>query len=96
MPSLDEICARAQEEGYNVVGRDDSDPSWKEAFLHPKQALGIVVQFAEGRGDNGPPGWQPPPGPPDPPPPVTIRGLRLTAHSRRARAGSGSECWRAR
>ena len=82
VPSLDEICARAQEEGYDVVGRDDSDPSWKEAFLHPKQALGIVVQFAEARGDNGPPGWQPPPGPPDSPPPVTIRGLRLTAHSR--------------
>jgi methylmalonyl-CoA/ethylmalonyl-CoA epimerase len=85
VPSLDEVCARAQEEGYDVVGRDDSDPSWKEAFLHPKQALGIVVQFAQAHGEDGPqdrpPGW-PPPGPPDPPPPVTIRGLRLTAHTR--------------
>jgi Glyoxalase/Bleomycin resistance protein/Dioxygenase superfamily len=84
VPSLDEVSARAERAGYDVVGRDDSDPDWKEAFLHPKQALGIVVQFAESAGgDDGPqPGWQPPPGPPDPPAPVTIVGLRLRAHSR--------------
>ena len=38
-----------QRHGYGIVGRDESDPSWKEAFLHPKQALGIVVQLAEAR-----------------------------------------------
>lgn len=84
VPSLDEVSARAERAGYDVVGRDDSDPDWKEAFLHPKQALGIVVQFAESAGgDDGPsPTWPPPPGPPDPPVPVTIVGLRLRAHSR--------------
>ena len=84
VPSLDEVSARAERAGYDVVGRDDTDPAWKEAFLHPKQALGIVVQFAESAGgDDGPqPRWQPPPGPPDPPAPVTIVGLRLRAHSR--------------
>ena len=55
VPSLDEITARAERAGYDVVGRDDTDPDWKEAFLHPKQALGIVVQFAESAGgDDGP------------------------------------------
>ena len=84
VPSLDEISARAERAGYDVVGRDDTDPDWKEAFLHPKQALGIVVQFAESAGgDDGPrPPWEPPAGPPDPPASVTIVGLRLRAHSR--------------
>ena len=84
VPSLDEISARAERAGYDVVGRDDRDPAWKEAFLHPKQALGIVVQFAESPATTtGPsPHWQPPAGPPDPPAPVAIVGLRLCAHSR--------------
>jgi Glyoxalase/Bleomycin resistance protein/Dioxygenase superfamily len=78
VPSLDETCARAGEHGYDIVGRDDSDPSWKEAFLHPKQALGIVVQLAEAAGDE--------PGAeryaPDPAGAVAIAGLRLRARSR--------------
>jgi methylmalonyl-CoA/ethylmalonyl-CoA epimerase len=84
VPSLDEVSARAERAGYDVVGRDDRDPGWKEAFLHPKQALGIVVQFAESAGGDGEPQphWQPPPGPPDPPAPVALVGLRLRAHSR--------------
>jgi len=82
VPSLDEVCTRAERAGYDVVGRDDRDPDWKEAFLHPKQALGIVVQFAESGGGGPSPHWQPPPGPPDPPAPVAIVGLRLRAHSR--------------
>ena len=84
VPSLDEVTNRAERAGYDVVGRDDTDPEWKEAFLHPKQALGIVVQFAESVGGDDEPSahWQPPPGPPDPPAPVAIVGLRLRAHSR--------------
>ena len=83
VPRLREACERAQAHGYTIVGYDDSNPHWKEAFLHPKQALGIVVQFAEtARGGDGPPRWQPPPGPLAPPPPVTIVGLRLRAHAR--------------
>jgi hypothetical protein len=84
VPSLDLACARARARGYEIVGRDDSDPEWKEAFLHPRQALGIVVQLAETTwsGDDGPVQWSPPPSPPDPPPPVTLVGLRLRARSR--------------
>jgi len=78
VPSLAEVCARAESSGYGIVGRDESDPEWKEAFLHPKQALGIVVQFAE----PGPPHAgslpvTPPLGVPGAPPPVTILGLRM-------------------
>ena len=86
VPSLREACERAEARGYSVVGYDDSDPSWMEAFLHPREALGIVVQFAEERVrlPEGSRRWQPPPGPADPPPPVRILGLRMRARSREA------------
>jgi hypothetical protein len=40
--------------GFPVVGVNLDDPSWKEAFLYPKAACGIVVQLAESHG-----GWEP-------------------------------------
>jgi methylmalonyl-CoA/ethylmalonyl-CoA epimerase len=84
VPSLDEILERARAHGYTPVGRDDSDPYWKEGFLHPKESLGIVVQLAEAH--RLPPGtpsrpWSPPPGLANPPPPVTVLGLRMRASS---------------
>jgi methylmalonyl-CoA/ethylmalonyl-CoA epimerase len=83
VPSLDEACARAEAEGYGIVGRNESDPEWKEAFLHPKQALGIVVQFAEpGPADEASSPPTPPPAVAAPPPPVTLRGLRMRCQSR--------------
>ena len=81
VPSLDEISARAEAVGYDVVGRDDSDPEWREALLHPKQALGIVVQFAQ-PGPSGGTAFTPPPGVSAPPPPVTVLGLRTRCQSR--------------
>ena len=83
VPSLREACARARAQGYDIIGHDDTDPDWKEAFLHPRQALGIVVQLAESRGsaECGPGRWTPPAGPSHPPPPVTIVGLRMVARS---------------
>src|SRR5690349_1307741 len=81
VPSLDGVCARAMEQGYRIVGRDESDPSWAEAFLHPKEALGIVVQFAESRVPAPRRPWTAPPGPPNPPPAVSIVGLRMRARS---------------
>jgi methylmalonyl-CoA/ethylmalonyl-CoA epimerase len=81
VPSLDEISARAEAVGYDVVGRDDSDPEWREAFLHPKQALGIVVQFAQPGLSDGT-AFTPPPGVSAPPPPVTVLGLRMRCQSR--------------
>jgi methylmalonyl-CoA/ethylmalonyl-CoA epimerase len=86
VPSLQEACERAEARGYTIVGRDESDPTWMEAFLHPRQALGIVVQFAEERvrPPEGHRRWQPPPGPANPPAPVRVLGLRLSARSREA------------
>lgn len=87
VPSLREACDRAESLGYGIVGYKDAHPEWKEAFLHPKQAMGIVVQLAQSsQGEDGI-AWQAPPGPADPPPPVTLLGLRLRARDRaRARA----------
>lgn len=83
VPDLAEACRRAERHGYQIVGRDESDPSWKEAFLHPRQAQGIVVQLAEtGAAAPAEAPAAPPPGWPDAPPPVRILGLRLCAHSR--------------
>ena len=76
VPSLDEACERARARGYDIVGYDDSYDDWKTAFLHPKQALGIVVQFAETSGPD-PGGWRPPATVPHPPAPVTVSGLRM-------------------
>jgi methylmalonyl-CoA/ethylmalonyl-CoA epimerase len=83
VPSLRETCDRAQSLGYAIVGYNDASPYWKEAFLHPKDALGIVVQLAQAGGKGPTRGkWRTaPPGPPDPPPPVRIVGLRTRARS---------------
>jgi len=83
VPSIVDACARAEAAGYGIVGRDDSDRSWKEAFLHPKQALGIVVQFAEpGPVDEAAQPMAPPPSVPDAPAAVTLLGLRMRCQSR--------------
>jgi methylmalonyl-CoA/ethylmalonyl-CoA epimerase len=82
VPNLAEARERATALGYTVVGYNASVPRWKEAFLHPKEALGLVVQIVESP-DEPPRGhWRkPPPMPPDPPPAVRLLGLRLSAHS---------------
>ena len=44
--------------GYNVIGVNEENPLWKEAFLHPKDSWGIVIQIAwDGGGgwDDAPP-----------------------------------------
>jgi len=46
VPSLLEARKKAESFGFDIVGYDDSS-DWKEFFLHPKQAMGIVVQFAQ-------------------------------------------------
>jgi len=87
VPSLVDACERARAHGYSIVGYDDSDPEWKEAFLHPRQAQGIVVQFAESHAEAPSP---PPSGARvgrsassrEPAAPITVLGLRLSARSR--------------
>jgi len=78
VPSLAEACDRARTHGYSIVGYDDSDPEWSEAFLHPRQAQGIVVQFAE---TNAPPKPEPPAAHASARP-IEVLGLRLSARSR--------------
>jgi len=83
VPSLTEACARAEVRGYQIVGRDERDPYWKEAFLHPRQALGIVVQMVQtARRPEPPPRWQAPPGPTSAPSAVSVLGLTTRARSR--------------
>jgi methylmalonyl-CoA/ethylmalonyl-CoA epimerase len=51
-----EALAIAEEHGYPPVNVDLSDPDWKEGFLHPKSAHGIVIQLAQAQGEwTGPP-----------------------------------------
>ncbi len=93
VPSLVDACDRARAHGYSIVGYDDSDPEWKEAFLHPRQAQGIVVQFAETLADPSSPSHDEdrrrPTG--EIRQAITVLGLRLSAGSReRADAQWGS------
>ncbi|HVS13738.1 MAG TPA: VOC family protein [Thermoanaerobaculia bacterium] len=102
VPDLDAACARAEAAGYAIVGYDASDPAWMEAFLHPRQAQGIVVQLAQSDPQAGGE-WGSQAAPLAPAPssaPSEVVGLRLRAASEeRARrqwgqvaAGSERRC----
>jgi catechol 2,3-dioxygenase-like lactoylglutathione lyase family enzyme len=47
--------------GYPPVRINTANPSWREAFLHPKQSHGIVVQLAESSGFDHPLQFELPP-----------------------------------
>lgn len=47
VPDFSVALDAARGAGYQPVGINDSDPNWKEAFLHPKDAPGVVVQLAQ-------------------------------------------------
>lgn len=79
--SLAEAAARAEAQGYRLVGRDESDPDWLVAYLHPKEALGIVVQLGQSGGRYGRRPREVPAGPDKPPSPVRVLGLRTRARS---------------
>ena len=57
----------AEAAGYSPVGVNLETPWWREAFLHPKDAPGIVVQLAQSQdggdwaGDRPAPDWYPAP-----------------------------------
>ncbi len=79
--NLRQACDHVESKGFRIIGYDDSDPDWREAFIHPREAMGIVVQLGEASPLHEAScfDWRPPPGPPDPPPPVNLLGLRLAA-----------------
>src|SRR5438874_1682361 len=57
LPDIHAALDATQRAGYHPVNVDLSDPTWQEAFLHPKEACGVVVQLAHaGQGD-----WRTPP-----------------------------------
>jgi hypothetical protein len=55
VPDLASALDQARQAGLSPIGIDVSDPEWMEAFIHPKQATGVVVQLAEAPG-----GWTSP------------------------------------
>ena len=44
---IGEAARHAAELGFTVTGFDDSMADWKEAFIHPKSASGVLIQLAE-------------------------------------------------
>ena len=55
VPDLASALRAAGAAGFDPVAVDLSDPGWLEAFLHPRQATGVVVQLAQAAGS-----WQSP------------------------------------
>ena len=51
VPDLAGALDTARSRGWEPVGVDLENPQWKEAFLHPRQATGIVVQLAQSNHD---------------------------------------------
>jgi len=85
VPELRAAADRAAALGYAVVGYDDSDPGWKECFLHPKQAHGVVVQMAESEPGHEDPPPDPaafPPAPPAAEPAARVVALRFAQRRR--------------
>lgn len=56
VPNIEGALAATEAAGYRPVGVDLRDPHWKEAFLHPKDAPGVVIQLAQSAGE-----WASPP-----------------------------------
>ncbi|MFN2376219.1 MAG: VOC family protein [Candidatus Binatia bacterium] len=91
VPDLRAARDRAAALGYDVIGFNEESPAWKECFLHPKQAGGIVVQMAETDPDAGGGNWLPfasyTSG--TPPARATLKGLGLVSRS----AAASERCW---
>jgi catechol 2,3-dioxygenase-like lactoylglutathione lyase family enzyme len=50
VPDLDAALEAVERHGLQAINVDRSDPDWQEAFIHPRQAGGIVVQLAQAAG----------------------------------------------
>src|ERR1700722_2952797 len=63
---IEATLSRIRALGIEPVGINLANPHWKEAFLHPRSAHGIVIQVAQqdGAPDPAPPPDLPAPGPP--------------------------------
>jgi catechol 2,3-dioxygenase-like lactoylglutathione lyase family enzyme len=47
VPDIEDALGRVRGAGFEPVGVRLEDPQWREAFLHPRQAFGVVVQVAQ-------------------------------------------------
>ena len=47
VPNLSSARQQVERAGFSITGLDESRSGWKEFFIHPKQAHGVLVQFAE-------------------------------------------------
>jgi methylmalonyl-CoA/ethylmalonyl-CoA epimerase len=45
--NLEETCRTLQSRGVPTFGMRQPVPGWKEAYIHPKHAFGVLIQFAE-------------------------------------------------
>jgi len=63
---IEVALARIRAFGIQPIGVNLSNPSWREAFLHPRSVHGIVIQIAQQHGSptSAPPRELPEPGPP--------------------------------
>jgi methylmalonyl-CoA/ethylmalonyl-CoA epimerase len=68
VPDIEETLARIRAFGIEPVGVNLANPNWREAFLHPRAAHGIVIQVAQQGGP--PPPCAPPRDLPEPGPPA--------------------------
>lgn len=60
VPDLARAIEQVRAAGYEPVDIDLSHESWKEAFLHPRQANGVLLQLAENPAPDDPsPGLRP-------------------------------------
>lgn len=63
---IEDALARIKAYGIEPIGVNLANPGWKEAFLHPRNAHGIVIQVAQQAGSpppSAPPRELPEPGP---------------------------------
>jgi methylmalonyl-CoA/ethylmalonyl-CoA epimerase len=65
---MDEALSESAAAGYTPINVDLRDPTWKEAFIHPKDATGVLIQLAQAGGDwlSPPPAGIPAPRTPEP------------------------------
>ena len=56
VPDLAAAVEAVRRAGYEVIGENHDAPDWKEAFIHPRSAHGVLIQLAETPYDEGEPG----------------------------------------
>lgn len=52
--SMDQALAALRRLDYTVFGESDANPTWHEVFIHPREALGTLLQIAQPGPGHGP------------------------------------------